>query len=80
MLSDHSFCLIKGNYFPNVCKGLDNVFWSDEAVVVEVKDLENAVYIIAGHEFSDFNSSCQEFIVLYSSILVEIYHLHNFLD
>ena len=80
MLSDDSCGLLNCNYFADVGEGLYNIFWSDVAVVVEVKYLKSSLDVDTGHELSNVNSSSEELIVLYGPAFVEIYHVYDFFE
>lgn len=80
MLSDYSCGLFNWNYFADVGEGLDDIFWSDVAVVVEVKYLKSSLDVVTGHELSNVNSSGEELIVLYGPAFVEIYHVYDFFE
>ena len=80
MLSDDSCGLLNCNYFADVGEGLYNIFWSDVAVVVEVKYLKSSLDVATGHELSYVNSSSEELIVLYGPAFVEIYHFYDFFE
>ena len=80
MLSDYSCGLFNWNYFADVGEGLNDIFWSDVAVVVEVKYLKSSLDVVTGHELSNVNSSGEELIVLYGSAFVEIYHVYDFFE
>jgi hypothetical protein len=80
MLSDDSCGLLNCNYFADVGEGLYDIFWSDVAVVVEVKYLKSSLDVATGHELSNVNSSSEELIVLYGPAFVEIYHVYDFFE
>ena len=80
MLSDDSCGLLNCNYFADVGEGLYNIFWSDVAVVVEVKYLKSSLDVATGHELSYVNSSSEELIVLYGPAFVKIYHVYDFFE